>query len=219
MPSKKHKPSQVIDNVYAELNDPTPLNKTFAILETIRNGTYYNFSNKRTYLLNEYARLVSELSDKDYSELKTFLSMPQIVSLFEDRENRKIAYLTLAKLIEYSSKRDLEVYSRYACLVTDLNDTGRMRFIEYLFGLFEIKWALDKDINELEDYYFDCFVKKHQYWIDITKLTRLTYRIKQVDRRKMLQYIVNAKPFSNDQNCIDFFVRCHPELKRYLILM
>ena len=145
--------------------------------------------------------------------------MPQIVSLFEDRENRKIAYLTLAKLIEYSSKRDLEVYSRYACLVTDLNDTGRMRFIEYLFGLFEIKWALDKDINELEDYYFDCFVKKHQYWIDITKLTRLTYRIKQVDRRKMLQYIVNAKPFSNDQNCIDFFVRCHPELKRYLILM
>lgn len=216
----KPKPSQVaIDTVYAELDNPTPLNKTFAILETIRSGTYYNSSNKRAHLLNEYGRLVAELSDNDYAELKSYLGMPQIIRLFEDRENRKIAYATLSKLIEYSSKRDLAVYNRYECLVKDLNDTGKMKFSEYLFTLFDVKWALDQDIDALEDYYFEVFCRPHPYWCDVHKLSRLTFRVKEVDRRKMLQRLFNVRPFSNDTNAIDFFVRCHPELKRYLILM
>jgi len=219
MSSKKPKPSKIVDDVYAELNNPTTLNKTLAILETICSGTYYNFSNKRTCLLNEYGKLVSELSNKEYTELKEFLSMDTIITMFEDRENRRIAYSTLAKLIEHSSKRDLEVYNRYECLVMDLNDTGRMRFVDYLFDLFEVKWALDGDISELEDFYFEVFSHPHQYWVDVYKLSKLTFRVKHVDRRKMLQCIVRAKPFHNDTNAIDFFVRCHPELKRYLILM
>ena len=125
MPRKKPNTHQVIDNIYTQLNNAEPLNKTYTILSTIRSGNFYNSSNNRKTLLTEYNKLVTNLSDSDYTELKKHLSIFEITNLFEDRERRRISYSTLALLIEYSSKKDIEVYNRYERLIMTLTEDGK----------------------------------------------------------------------------------------------
>ena len=95
----------------------------------------------------------------------------------------------------------------------------RAHYLDYLFGLFDIKWNLTKDVSELEDFYIASFCHPHKWYMHLPNVIKITRKSSAFDKRKMLQYMFDARPFSNDQFCIDTLVKLNPELQRYLILM
>lgn len=215
---KKLKPQEILQNIYVDSNSSTAIDKTYSILTALRSGKFYNSSNARRHLLAEYKTLFTTLNSKEHENVKNYL-ISEIDELIKDRMNCRVAYQTLADIIEYSSQKDLGVYCAYESAVKFMTSDGKTKHIQYLFGAMTIKHKLTEDISDLEDFYIQKFIHIHKWYMNWSNLMQLAWNVPCADRRKLLEYLCASKPFSSDEHIIRTFVRCFPELERHLILL
>lgn len=200
--------SYVIKDFYSK----TKLDKAQAILTELRSGKYYYASNMRRQLIGSYLAITSNLSPRDYERLKKHL-IPEIPALINERNTRKIAYILLSQIIEYSCKQsDMSIYTAYEAVVMRLANTNKDRYLYHVITLAQTCDKLFGNIEAIEDY----FIKRY---LSISRINTINYKylidftmnVNRTNKKKFLRHINQLKPFRND-NIIKSFIMQHDEL-------
>ena len=201
--------SKIIENYFIK----NKIEKTLALLNELRTGKYYHNSKLRTNLIGNYKGLVANLLPEEYIFFKNkFLS--ELNNIIEDRNQRKIAYITLSQLIEFSCSYDKEIFNEYEKQIFKLATSKKQKYLFHIISLAQTRMRVIGNIDNVEDFFIEKYLQPSRLnTIHYRNLLDFTVNVSNSNKRKLLTHLFKIKPFKNDF-IIKTFILQNDELKK-----
>lgn len=206
--------SKIIENYYAK----NKIDKALALLNELRTGKYYHNSKLRQHLIGNYKGLVANLSPEEYKIFK-YKFLIELSSIIQDRNARKIAYVTLSNIIEFSCNDDKEIYNTYEKEILKLVSVKKQTYLFHMITLAQTRMRVLGNIENIEDFFIETYLYPSRLnTIHYNNLLDFTINVPGSNKKKFLTHLFKLKPFKNDF-IIKSFIMQHDELKKLLTLI
>jgi hypothetical protein len=188
-----------------------PLDKAKAIMSFLRSGQLYVSSNLRNDLLNEFKEQVALLDAEETTDLQALI-IDDFDDFLHDRIERRIAYNTIFKLIEFASQKNKNLVLEFERFILANAVARKKNSIDYIYGLAGIETRiLGETSSLLFDFVLTKYIHPWKSFIDFGRLHSFAASVGEYQKQMLLLHMVQSKPFWRDEAIIGSYIRCFPD--------